>query len=233
MEKLSSVSFFCPAYNDEKNLPKVIPKAVKFISKIAKKYEIIIVEDCSPDKTAEVADNLARKYPNVRVIHHKKNMGYGGELKDGFNSSKYDYVMTTDGDNQYDVYEFARGIPLLKKYDVAAGYVPLSRKAGNFRRKVQSFLYNFLVIILFFIHSKDINCSMKIYKKKVLNSFKIHSDSAFIDAEMIVKSQRNGFKIGRFPVTHYPRISGPEGGVKFKVIWGTIKEMILFRLGLL
>lgn len=233
MNKLSSVSFFCPAYNDEKNLPKVIYKADRLLKKIAKKYEIIIVDDCSPDKTGEVADRLAKKLKNIRVIHHKKNRGYGGALKDGFESSKYDYVMCTDGDNQYDVDEFIRGIPLLEKYDLASGYVVLNEKAVTFRRKVQSLLYNLLVALLFFTYLRDINCSMKIYKRKVLDSFKIHSNSAFIDAEMVVKLRRKGFKIGQFQVTHYPRLSGPEGGTKFKVIWGTIKEMLLFRLGLL
>jgi glycosyltransferase involved in cell wall biosynthesis len=92
MKKLSSFSFFCPAYFDEKNLPKVIDKAVELCEDISEKYEIIIVEDGSPDKTGEVADDLARQYQNVRVIHHRKNRGYGGALKTGFNSCRYDYV---------------------------------------------------------------------------------------------------------------------------------------------
>ena len=230
-EKLSSVSFFCPAYHDEKNLPKLIPKVAKFLQEITNKYEIIIVEDGSPDKTGEVADFLAKKFKNVRVIHHEKNMGYGGALKDGFENAKYDYVMYTDGDNQYDVNEFKRAISLLKDADVVSGYA--KKKAVNFRRKLQSIVFNTAVMALFSIYIKDINCSMKIYKMRVLKNINIKSFSAFIDAEMIIKAKRNGFKIAQFPVTHYPRSNGIEGGSKISVIMPTVKDMIKFGLGLL
>jgi len=229
MKKLPSVSFFCPAYCDEENLPKLIPKADALLKKIAKRYEIIIIEDCSPDKTGDVADSLAKEYNNIQVIHHKTNRGYGGALKSGFENSKYEYVMYTDGDNQYDVDEFYGFIPFLDYADVVSGYA--RKKAVTFRRKVQSLIYNKLISILFFIPANDLNCSMKIYKRKVIDSMKIHSLSAFIDAEMIIKARRKGFKIKQLPVTHYSRLSGVEGGSKMNVIVDTIKDMIRFRLG--
>src|SRR3989338_8767427 len=133
--KLSSVSFFCPAYHDERNLPVLIPRVSQFLSEVADTFEIIIVEDGSPDKTGEVADALAKKYMNVRVIHHTKNMGYGVALRDGYAAAKYDYVMYTDGDNQYDVREFLPYLHLLDTADVLSGYV--TKKAVSLGRKVQ------------------------------------------------------------------------------------------------
>src|SRR3989344_664429 len=115
---LAEISFFCPAYNDEENLPKLIPVVHDFLSRVSKKFEIIIVEDGSPDKTGEAADSLARQYPNVSVIHHTKNLGYGAALKDGFRNVRYAYVMYTDGDNQYDVREFEPYLNLLSQADV-------------------------------------------------------------------------------------------------------------------
>ncbi|MBU2263326.1 glycosyltransferase, partial [Patescibacteria group bacterium] len=67
--KLSSVSFFCPAYYDEKNLPILIPYVVQLLKEITDIFEIIIIHDGSPDKTGEVADRLAREFSYVRVIH--------------------------------------------------------------------------------------------------------------------------------------------------------------------
>lgn len=69
---LPGISFFCPAYYDGGNLPKLIPAVHKFLTEITPIFEIIIIEDGSPDATAEVADQLAQKYGNTRVIHHKK-----------------------------------------------------------------------------------------------------------------------------------------------------------------
>jgi len=229
--KLSSVSFFCPAYNDEKNLPTLVPYVSEFLKEITDVYEIIIVHDGSPDKTGEVADTLAKEYPNVRVIHHAKNMGYGSALRDGFAEAKYDYVMYTDGDNQYDVREFLQYLHLLDTSDVLSGYV--REKAVSLRRKVQSEVWNWLVRILFFVWCRDIDCAMKMYKRKVLETISIKSSSCFIDAEMIIKAKKAGFKVAQFPVTHFPRTEGLASGSKMSVIVPTIVEMIKYRFGAL
>ena len=228
---LSEISFFCPAYNDEKNLPDLIPTVHKFLVGIADKFEIIIVEDGSPDRTGEVADKLASDFSNVRVIHHSRNLGYGATLKDGFANARYDYIMYTDGDFQYDVNDFKPFLKLLPEADVLSGYAV--KKAVNFQRKVQSGIFNFLVNILFLVNFKDVNCSMKIYKREVLKAIDIKSGSAFIDAEMLIGAKSKGFKVVQFPVTHYERRSGIASGSKLNVIVATIKDMIRFRLGIL
>lgn len=228
---LSSVSFFCPAYNDEKNLPILVPYVNKFLREITDLYEIIIVHDGGSDKTGEVADALAREFPNVRVIHHAKNMGYGVALRDGYLAAKYDYVMYTDGDNQYDVREFLPYLHLLDTADVLSGYV--TKKAVSLRRKVQSEVWNWLVRALFFVWCRDINCAMKMYKRKVLEHITIRSSSCFIDAEMLIKAKRAGFKVAQFPVTHFPRTQGLASGSKKSVIVDTIREMLKYRFGAL
>ena len=224
------ISFFCPAHNDEENLPKLIPVVHDFLSRISKKFEIIIVEDGSPDKTGEVAETLARQYQNIRVIHHLKNLGYGATLKDGFRNVRYAYVMYTDGDNQYDVREFEPYLNLLSQADVLSGYV--TKKAVTSRRKVQSWVYNTLIKILFFVNLRDVNCAMKIYSRQVLNAIEIKSASAFIDAEMLIKAKRLGFVLAQFPVTHYKRSHGLASGSRFSVIVGTVKDMLKFRFRL-
>lgn len=226
-----SLSFFCPAYRDEEHLPVLIGQVAAFLPSVARKYEIIIVHDGSPDRTGEVAENLAHIYPFIRVIHHAKNKGYGTTLRDGFRAARYEYVMYTDGDGQYDITEFKPYLFLLKKADIISGYV--RKKAVSFPRKVQSVFYNALVCALFNVHSKDINCSMKIYKKSVLDAIEIRSSSAFIDAEMLIRAQRIGFSIAQFPVTHYERTSGVASGSRPSVIFATIYEMLLFRFGFL
>ena len=72
---------------------------------------------------------------------------------------------------------------------------------------------------------------MKIFKRKVLDNIEIKSESAFIDAEIIINTKRKKFKIKRYPVTHKPRVHGIAGGAKFNVILDTIKDLIKFRLG--
>lgn len=229
--RFPSVSFFCPAYHDEGNLPRLIPEVWNFLKENSNIFEIIIVEDGSPDKTGDVADDLALKFPNVRVIHHPKNKGYGETLKDGFLNSKYEYIMYTDGDAQYDIREFKPYLYLLSEHDIIAGYA--TKKAVTFSRKIQSAFFNFLILLLFFVRFKDINCSMKIFKRKVIDSLEIKSGSAFIDAEMLIKAKRLGFKIAQFPVTHFKRAHGLASGSKPSVIFQTIKDMIKLKFRIL
>ena len=227
----SSISFFCPAYNEEANLPVLIPKVHAFLSGLTNTFEILIIENGSRDNTPRVADELAAKYPGVRAVHYANGLGYGGALMEGFKLSKYDYICYTDGDNQYDVAELAAGFDLLKDADIASGYV--RTKAVSFYRKIQSILFNVLIDVLFFVHIRDINCSMKIYKRKALDMIEIHSKSAFIDAEMLLLAHKNGLVIKQFPVTHFERTVGVAIGSKPSVIMGTIVDMFKFRLGLL
>lgn len=224
--KLQSVSFFCPAHNEEDNLPLLIPRAHDFFSQIADKFEILIIENGSTDKTPRIADQLASKYPSVRVLHYSKGLGYGGALKEGFRHSKFEYVCYTDADNQYDVREFSAGLALLNNADVVSGYV--RKKAVSPGRRIQSWIWNILVRALFFVSIRDINCSMKVFKRSVLDSMSIESASAFIDAEMLINAKRKGFRIMQFPVTHFERTSGTAIGSSRSVIWATVRDAFRF-----
>ncbi len=100
---------------------------------------------------------------------------------------------------------------------------------------MQSWAHNSLINILFLSNYKDINCSLKIFKKSVLENIKINSDpqGAFIDAELILKARKLGYEIAQFPVTHYMRRSGLPSGSKPALILNTFKDVIKLRLGMI
>ena len=226
--KKPTISFFCPAYYDEKNLPLLIPKAVEVLKKNAEKFEIIIIEDKSPDDTARVSDELAIKFkPYVKVVHHRKNHGYGGALISGFDhANKYSYVFYTDGDMQYDVGELELFLPYLARYDVIIGY--RSKRALGLTRTIQTKLFNMIVTALFGLRVKDINCSMKIIKRSALKNIKLTSNGGFIDAELLIKLKKLNYNIKEIEVSHFPRYFGKASGGKPKIILQTILEMIKF-----
>jgi len=165
------------------------------------------------------------------VLRHLVNRGQGAALRTGFLSARYDYIFYTDGDNQYDVLEFSPYLKFLENYDILNGYA--IKKAVTPRRQLQSMVFNTLVNILFLQKFRDVNCSIKMYKRAVVGSMVIQCASAFIDAEILIKAKRLGFKIYDVPVTHYERLNGLASGSKFNVIWGTVKDMVKFGLGLL
>src|SRR6478752_2066374 len=105
--KPAGLSVFFPAYNDSGTIASMVIRAVSAAGALTADYEVIVVNDGSGDATAEIADELARTYPRVRVIHHAKNRGYGGALQTGFRSATKDWIFYTDGDAQYDPAELA------------------------------------------------------------------------------------------------------------------------------
>ena len=223
-----SLSVFFPAYYDEKNIGKVVDAAVEVLEELKlKDYEVIIIEDGSPDKTGEVADALAEKYPKVRVIHHKKNMGYGATLKDGFLSARLDYVFYTDGDNQFDLNELKKFVALIPYSDIVVGY--RKKKQYSTYRKFTSLCYNYLLKLLFDIHYWDIDCAFKLFKTDLFRKIKINSIDAFIDAEIMLKAKLLDYSVTEIGVLHLPRVDGISTGARPSVIIRTIKEVFEYR----
>lgn len=223
-----SVSVFFPAYYDEKNIGKVVDSAVRVLEELKlKDYEVIIIEDGSPDKTAEVADELAVKYQKVRVIHHEKNMGYGATLKDGFLNAKLDYVFYTDGDNQFDLNELKKFVALIPYSDIVVGY--RKKKQYSLYRKFTSLCYNYLLKLIFDIHFWDIDCAFKLFRSDLFKKININSVDAFIDAEIMLKAKLLDYSVTEIGVMHLPRVDGISTGARPSVIIRTIKEVFEYR----
>lgn len=224
-----TLSVFFPAYNDEENIGRVAGSAVEVLEGIGSDYEVIIVHDGSPDRTGEVADELARKYPKLRVIHHEKNLGYGAALKTGFTNAQNDYVFYTDGDNQFDVREMRKFIALVEVglSDVVVGF--RNRKQYTLYRKIVSFTYNLVLQVLFDLPYRDVDCAFKLVPRSLIDSIDISSADAFIDAEILIKARQLGYSVTEIGVTHRPREAGVSG-VKTGVILRTIREMVSFYL---
>ena len=205
-DNTKSISFFCPAFNEEENLEKAVSSILPVLKDIGAEFEIIIVDNCSTDRTPQIADQFAKDIPRLRVIHNEVNKGYGGALITGFKAARNDIVAYTDSDNQYDFNEFRKLIPYLDNYDVVIGY--RLKRHDSVYRLAQSAIFNAIVTLFFGTKFRDINCSFKIYRKKVLDVMDIRSTSAFIDAEMLIKASNNGYRIVEVPVTHFKRQAG-------------------------
>ncbi len=223
-----SLSVFFPAYYDEDNIGKVVDKAVEVLESLKlKEYEVIIIEDGSPDRTAEVADALAQKHKHVRVIHHEKNMGYGATLRDGFYAAKLDYVFYSDGDNQFDLDELRKFVALIPYSDIVIGY-RISKQYSQWRR-FTSFVYNYVLRRLFDVNYMDVDCAFKLFKADLFKKITIESVDAFIDAEIMLKARLLGYTVTEIGVRHLPRLAGVSTGAKPSVIFRTIREIYNFH----
>lgn len=224
--KLEELSVFFPAYNEQGNIIKTVEEAYQVIPKYAERFEIIVINDGSKDKTKEKLEELLRKHPDLKVVSHAKNRGYGAALKSGFSGSRFKYVFFTDGDGQFDIEEIGKLVNLIGNCDIAAGF-RLGRKDPAYRI-LNAKAYNFLVKILFGLSVKDIDCAFKIIRKEVLDTVDLKSESQFISAELLIKAKNKNFIAKQCGVRHFPREKGKATGNKPQVIINSFKE--LFRL---
>lgn len=224
------LSVVLPAYKDEINIQKVVRDLLLYIKPAVERIEIIIVEDGSPDNTPIVCDKLQADFPEVSVMHHRVNMGYGTTLRDGFNASNGNIIFYTDGDNQYDIKELLTALNTFRNTDTEAliGY-RFPRKDG-FTRILVSKIYNFLFRLFFNVKVKDVNCSFKLFKAETLDSLFLKSKSAFIDAEMVYKLKKKNAKISTMSVTNFPNELRRTNFLKIKLVMEMVNEMVQQRI---
>lgn len=203
------LSIFFPALNDSGTIASMVIRAVQAASELTPDYEVIVVNDGSDDggATAAVADELARTYPHVRVVHHPANRGYGGALQTGFRSATKDLVFYTDGDAQYDPAEMALlWARMTPDADLVNGYK--IGRSDPAHRIVIGRLYHHIVSILFGLKVRDVDCDFRLMRRSIFERIQLEKTSGVICLEMMKKVQDAGFRIVEVPVHHYHRAFG-------------------------
>src|SRR5579862_8852100 len=102
---VDSLSVVFPAFNEQYNIRQTVENAQVVLPKIAREWEIIVVNDGSADATNRICDALAEEYPSVRAFHHQVNKGYGAALKTGIEAARHKLVFFSDSDGQFDLAE--------------------------------------------------------------------------------------------------------------------------------
>ena len=226
MNKQISISAFFPTHNEQDNIESLVLKTQKVLSSITDQYEIIIVNDGSKDNTRTIAEALAKKNPNIKVINHEVNKGYGGAVKSGLYGAKNDWIFFTDGDGQFDVNEIPELLKYKDQYDIVVGY--RIKRQDPWHRKLNAWCWGTLVNLLFGFHIRDVDCAFKLLKKKVVENFQLDANGAMISTELLARAKKAGFTIGETGVHHYARLAGKQTGAHIKVILCAFKE--LFKL---
>ncbi len=203
----ASISAFFPAYNDAGTIASMVISADRTLRDLTNDYEVIVVNDGSPDHTGEVLADLQTRYPRLRVVTHPKNRGYGGALRSGFANATKSLICYTDGDAQYDPREFKLLVEHLRDdVDVVQGYK--IQRHDPVHRIVIGKLYHAIVRLMFRLHIRDVDCDLRLIRRHVFDVVELTQDSGVICVEMMTKIEQAGFRITEVPVHHYHRAYG-------------------------
>ncbi len=222
------ISVILPAYNEEDNIVKTLDQTSAFLKSLGTDYEIIVVNDGSTDRTADLVRDMISSNPCIHMIQHPVNLGYGAALKSGLRKASRPLVFFTDSDQQFDITEIKKLFDWIGSYPIVIGYRE-SRK-DHFVRRAMAWGWGALIRVLFELNVKDIDCAFKLFRNRVFEEISIDSIGAFVNSEILIRARKKGFAIKEVPVAHFRRESGVPSGAKPRIILRAFRELVkLYR----
>jgi glycosyltransferase involved in cell wall biosynthesis len=221
--RTDGLSIFFPVFNDELTVRRVAEKAIRVATELTDDFEVVIVDDGSPDDSGSVADQVASEDARVRVIHHERNRGYGAAVRTGLAACTKEWICFTDGDDEYDLYDLKKLWRLRDFYDLIITFRYVRRYSGL--RIVISQVYNRILRRLFYMRFRDVSTGLRLVRRDIVDVAMLHSDSPFIGAEIAITTMLKGYRVGELGIQMFPREFGSGSSTSPENIYRTIVDM--------
>ncbi len=221
------ISAVMPAYNEDANLEQSVGRMASALQACTRAFEIIVVDDGSQDGTAALLERLKAVHPNLRVIRHAVNRGYGAALRSGFGAARFGWIFLMDADNQFDPAEVELLLARAADADIVAGY--RKHRRDPLLRRLNAWAFFTMVRLLFGRLVRDVNCAFKLMRRDMIGRMALHSEGALINAEVLVLARQLQARVVEVPVHHYPRKAGKQTGANIRVVIRAFTELLAFR----
>jgi glycosyltransferase involved in cell wall biosynthesis len=204
------LSVIIPVYNEELTIGNIIDRTKNVLQQIGLPFEIIVVDDCSQDRSLEIA-----KKHNSKTYSLKEHLGKGYVLRAGFAKAKGDLIVTIDSDGSHRPEELKEVLtPILEnKVDLVIGSRYLNHKPVA-ARKLNAFgvrIFNYLIEIFTGVTVTDSQSGFRAMKREVLEKQKLYAREYEIESEMLVKTVKAGFRVAEVPISFEQRTYGHSG----------------------
>ena len=207
--KSYTLTLVVPCYNEEATLANCVERVLALRSE-ALHLEIIIVDDCSKDKSLEVARALEREHPEIRVLHHEVNQGKGAALRTGFVHATGDFVGIQDADMEYEPLEYRKLLePMLREEaDVVFG----SRYLRPGSRKILYFWHSWMNKTLTFVSNmmtnldiSDMETCYKLFRREIIQSIDLKENRFGFEPEVVAKIAQMHCRVWEVAISYKPR----------------------------
>lgn len=224
---LTGLTVVLPCFNEADNVADAIRAAARAARRCAASYEVVVVDDGSSDETAAITGQLAVHDPNVRLVVHPQNLGYGAALRSGIEAARMDWVLLTDSDLQFDLGELEGFLPAARNADLVAGWRIARQDPAH--RRANAAAWNRLVRHTVGMPLRDVDCAFKLIRREMLDGIELVSSGAMLSTELVMRLKARGARIEEIGVHHRPRVAGQQTGANPRVIARAFHELITLR----
>ena len=221
-----SLSVVLPVYNEEEVIASTMKDVLDTLRTQVRDFEVILVNDGSTDHTGSILADIAEVVPQVRVITHEHNQGYGTTLADGFAAASRELTFFMDSDGQFDIRDLPRLLTFIDEYDAVIGY--RIQRQDTWMRKLNAWGWKMLIRIVLGVHVRDIDCAFKLLHTEFLQQYPPETRGAMINAEMLYKLNRAGFTYHEVGIQHLSRRGGRATGANLRVIVRAFRELFIY-----
>ena len=223
-----SISVFFPCYNDAGTISAVVIRALQTLREITDDYEVIVVNDASPDDALQILNELSCVLPpTFRIVNHEKNRGYGGALRSGIAAATKEWIFYTDGDAQYDVRELkSLAEKISDDVDFINGWK--IKRRDPWHRIVIGILYQYFIKLIFGLKIKDVDCDFRLMRREIFDVVQLESDTGTITFELVKKAQDAGYRFVEVPVHHFFRLYGTSQFFNLSRVGATLIRVFLW-----
>jgi len=231
------ISIILPTYNEKENIGVLIPSIEEVITNI--NTEIIVVDDSSPDGTAALANDINKKYNNIRVILRKKNKGFAPSLLKGFDCSRGEFIATMDADLCHDPKVLPKMVGYLenKTADIVIGsrYVHGSVSKGKpIIKKMASKSAQGIANFILGLKIKDTTNNFRVFRKEVYEAIKddLHPTGNVLLTEFLYNAHKKKFKIKEIPIHFIEKRKDKTRMNLFKEVFNFVKTITKIKLNI-
>jgi len=246
-----SVSLLCWVYNEEELIEEYMHRANALLESCIEDYEIVVVDDCSTDRTPELLIQLQNQYPCIRMFRNEKNLNVGLSCRKAISLAEKDYIFWQTIDWAYDISNLRSFLELLKKFDIVAGvrrnpvesvsvsanWKPvlallrlirikhLTRRSDTIPKAIISVINYLLIRLLFQVPLSDYQ-NVVFYPRKWIQLLEYEAKSSFVNPEALIKAYWNEMSIVEVPISFIARQKGDAKGTRIKAIVSSVTDIL-------
>jgi dolichol-phosphate mannosyltransferase len=214
------LSIVIPTYNEKENIQKLLEKVYEEFKKNKIKGEVIVVDDCSPDKTGDIVDNLKKKYETLQSIHRKGKLGLSSAVLEGWKIAKGQILGVMDADLSHPADKIPElYLPIKNKeadFTIGSRYIKGGKIVGwDFKRKLMSKTATLMARV--YTNVKDPMTGFFMIKKSVIRGVKLNPKGFKILLEVIIKGKYK--KIKEISITFVNRTEGKSKAGTKEIFW--------------